>query len=728
MMPIFFIFADIPACSRDISESLEEEIESEMEWLKEESYDMEVITASRKLQKISEAPASIISISQEQINAFGWRDLKDVFRAIPGVDVSYSVQGEMKTYVIMRGVTGNQKILILQDGHKYSPATGERFLYGNNLPLNIYKRIEIIYGPASGLYGADAYAGVINLITKDGADYDGAEINAGWLSSGAWTGDLSFGKEITADTDFLISARIVHGEDQKLHKDYPEYDIVNHYSGDLGNYNNDYPVKNWNLFAKLRYKSFLIGFDWQHTYESNAAVSRPDRYAYVDDFIWGQDMRHFYIDHDIQAGESIRIKSSLELGDYELDNNSNFFVITGTDEAGNPVSASPAYKYAYSSYVRGKMQLDWEITEKLSSVWGISYEKVKSFPKTRNLDTPFNDSGNLAVDMTQFTDANGYTFGILGFSEPRFRERNFYNMGAFVQAEYKICDMLKLDAGLRYDYNDIYKESFNPRAALIIDPLENMTIKLLYGKAYIQPANYFRYENFANPFLLHIPNEELEPEELTNYSLDISWLAGKHFLIRAAVFYNQMDNIIRAVEAPEQTGDYPYYNPYREDQGYVEYNGNQGEITSRGGEITFSYNKNPFQTSLSYAYVSGDDNGYDISGISEHKVTFNAAYIGDKWISGLTLRYYGDVNTADNNYKYGSAESGGDESYSFDGDLIAYLNVIYQFTDDFSLRMSIDNLFNTEHYGAVPFDGSPVIATRTPQPLRQIYLGLTYRY
>lgn len=182
------------------------------------------------------------------------------------------------------------------------------------------------------------------------------------------------------------------------------------------------------------------------------------------------------------------------------------------------------------------------------------------------------------------------------------------------------------------------------------------------------------------------------------------------------------------MEAPEQSGGYAYYNPYRTDQGYVEYNGNQGEITSKGGEITLTHKLDQLQSSLSYSYVTGDDNGYDIAGISEHKVTLNSSYTAEKWIAGLTLRYYGDVNTSHKNYRYGDAASGGDESYSFDGALIAYLNLVYKFTDDFSVKMTVDNLFDTEHYASVPFDGSPVVVPRNPQPLRQIYLGLTYKY
>jgi outer membrane receptor for ferrienterochelin and colicin len=78
----FFILLNIsPLFSAEIPNPKEKKAEAELRWLRAEAYDIEVVTASRKIQKISEAPASIISISQDQIEAYGCRYLKDIFRA-----------------------------------------------------------------------------------------------------------------------------------------------------------------------------------------------------------------------------------------------------------------------------------------------------------------------------------------------------------------------------------------------------------------------------------------------------------------------------------------------------------------------------------------------------------------------------------------------------------------------------------------------------------------------
>ena len=227
----------------------------------EELLNIEVVTASQQAQKIGDAPATVNVITNEQIEKFGWRDLKDVFRATPGIDVSYDVQGEVRTLVIMRGVPGNQKLLILQDGQRVNPITGERFVYGHNIPLHLYKRIEIVYGPASALYGADAYAGVINLITKDGADIDGMEVSSGYISTGAYVGDITFGKKINEEADVVISARVYNGNDFALHEEYKDpidYGPVHNYEGFLNEQPKEYPIKNWNIFSKIKYKGSVL--------------------------------------------------------------------------------------------------------------------------------------------------------------------------------------------------------------------------------------------------------------------------------------------------------------------------------------------------------------------------------------------------------------------------------------------------------------------------------------
>ncbi|NOU16953.1 MAG: TonB-dependent receptor [Bacteroidales bacterium] len=698
----------------------------------EELMNIEVVTATKKGEKISDAPATVRVITEEQIKLFGWRDLKDVFRAIPGIDVSYDVQGEIRTLVTMRGVLGNQKLLILQDGQMQNPITGERFIFGNNIPLNLYKRIEIVYGPSSALYGADAYAGVINMITKDGGDFDGIETNEGYVSTNAYVADITFGNKISENTDLVMGGRIYNGEDFKLHehyKDMLDYGSVGNYSGNLAKQDKSFPIKNWNLFTKLKYKKLTIGGDWQHEYESQAMSTIPSNYAYTAEDVWSQDLRHMYVKYDIISNEKIDFNATVTVGDYTVNPTSNFTIINGT-----LTDADRQFKYAYSSYIQGLIQNSWNISDNLSVIMGISYADVKSFPKTQNLANPFTPGGKLEDNLSYFVDNSGYVFGKIGLTDSIFGERNYSNFGSFIQSQYKMTKYLSLTVGARYDYNTIYGSTFNPRAGLVFTPAKRISIKGLFGTAYIQPSNYYRWENWANPFAMHIPNENIKPEKIQTMEISGSYFINDYASISMSIFRNDMTDVIRPIPAASQTGNYPYYNPYRTligesvNTGFVEINSNSGSMYSQGAEIEFNFRLRSFGANLAYSYVAGKDNDDDsnIPKVSQNKLNANLFYKGQKFYASLSARYYSDIQAATTNSLYGTG--GTQEGGKLPGSTIFYANAGCNFTKSFSISVNAENLFNTKHYGAAPYAESIWIQPRAPQPLRVLFVGIHYRF
>ncbi len=699
----------------------------------EDLLNIEVTTASKRAQRITEAPATVISYSSEQIEMFGWRDLKDMFRAITGIDVSYDVQGEVKTLVTIRGVEGNQKILVLQDGQRQNPITGERFIFGHNLPLNIYKRIEIVYGPASALYGADAYAGVVNLITKDGADIDGMSASAGYVSTNAVDASLTFGKKMGEEVDVLLYGRMYNGKDFPWHEHYDDpldYGVVNNYTGELAELENIYPIKNWNMIGKIRYKKFTLGFDWQHQLESNAPTCIPTNYAYVENNLWGQDIRHMYLNYDAYSSENLNVDATITVGDYTINPASNFFIPIDSNNDGFLNTGEAGYKYGYSGYVQGSVKADWIVNENLNFILGSSFENVISFPKTQNLTEPYHLDEGFQDDLSYFVDNNGYTFGMVGLTDEVFGERNFSNLGLFAQAEYKPIEELIFTLGGRFDYNSIYKETFNPRIGLVYKASDKLTLKGMLGTAYIAPSNYYRWENWANPYAMHIPNLEIKPEKLQSAELSAIYYLSKSFSVRTSVYRNNMKDIIRPVPAPEQEGGYPYYNPMRaevgEDSntGFFEVNDNLGEIYSQGAEVDINYQVSRFLISLGYSFTDGEDktSGTSLPKVSQHKLNTNISYSNNNFFGSITARYYSDIWTDPNNTLYGvGAPSEGD----IPGAFILYANLGYKLSPNVTLKASVDNALNTKHYGSAPYAESIWIQPRAPQSLIKVYGGIT---
>ena len=134
--------------------------------------DVRIKVASMKEQTSMESPGVITVISGEEIRTSGARDLMDILETVPGFDFGMDVQG-----VIGLGVRGNWahegKVLLLIDGQVMNEGLYSTLQFGNHYPLNSIKRIEIIRGPGSVVYGDYAEYAVINIITETPQEING---------------------------------------------------------------------------------------------------------------------------------------------------------------------------------------------------------------------------------------------------------------------------------------------------------------------------------------------------------------------------------------------------------------------------------------------------------------------------------------------------------------------------------------------------------------------------
>ncbi len=161
---------------RDLSKLSKKELNYEI-FLEEQENRKEVISASKTSQKITEAPSTITIITAKDIEASGAYSLPELFRSVPGMDVMYISPTDSNVSIRGFNREGANKILTLIDGR---PIYFELFgiTFWEALPVNIedIEKIEIIRGPGSTLYGANAFNGVINIFTKDPQKNRGGKI------------------------------------------------------------------------------------------------------------------------------------------------------------------------------------------------------------------------------------------------------------------------------------------------------------------------------------------------------------------------------------------------------------------------------------------------------------------------------------------------------------------------------------------------------------------------
>jgi outer membrane cobalamin receptor len=137
--------------------------------------------ASGSTTPLEKSASSVTVISHKDIETMAATDIEQVLAAVPGLHISRSDQAYFPKFVI-RGITSthNPEVLMMINGVSIKTLfTGSRSHVWGGMPIKAIERIEVIRGPGSALYGADAFAGVINIVTRSGADIRGDKDQAG---------------------------------------------------------------------------------------------------------------------------------------------------------------------------------------------------------------------------------------------------------------------------------------------------------------------------------------------------------------------------------------------------------------------------------------------------------------------------------------------------------------------------------------------------------------------
>ena len=160
----------------------------------EELLHVEITSASKKTQRISETAAAAFVITQDDIRRSGARSIPEVLRMAPGIEVA---QIDGNTWAVTaRGFNGRfaNKLLVLMDGRAlYTPSFGGVFWDVQDTLMEDIERIEVIRGPGGTLWGANAVNGVINIITRSSRNTQGTELVAGAASGPSKEGSLQYG-------------------------------------------------------------------------------------------------------------------------------------------------------------------------------------------------------------------------------------------------------------------------------------------------------------------------------------------------------------------------------------------------------------------------------------------------------------------------------------------------------------------------------------------------------
>src|SRR5262249_39338788 len=153
-------------------------------------------------QTVEEAPGVVSIVTAEEIQNLGARTLEEVLRTLPGFDVLTDSLGRSR--LVLRGIEpggSSDTVLLLFNGTPLNEdLNGGATLINLDLPVEHVKRLEVVRGPGSALYGGNAFAGVVNIVSSGLEDFEGIGLRAGIGSFGTHRLSLRLGNSVKGVT------------------------------------------------------------------------------------------------------------------------------------------------------------------------------------------------------------------------------------------------------------------------------------------------------------------------------------------------------------------------------------------------------------------------------------------------------------------------------------------------------------------------------------------------
>ena len=688
-------------------------LRDELRWLQAEK--ITVSTASLRAESLDRAPATVRVITQRQMNERGYRNLEDVLKGLPGVDVLNHVHSDSKGVISLRGVTGNNKFIILQDGIRISGPTGETNLQiSENYPLYMARQVEILSGPASALYGADAMSGVINIITESPTP------------EGTVRGSFSGGDFQTWQTSFYASKRFSDAVAVTISGHHQQTDgapLSKYYPADFaalppGAAPYASPVRSFSTYAKIElWENLTLGWNQSFIATSLADAELPGAItAYEGPPENPTALVTAYAKYKFTLNERVSGEVQANYSRYERLPHSGY---RNAFTSGFVAPYVQAFKYAYGERVQIEPRVTVELDKHVLSA-GLTADYSYAIPKTVDLATPY--------DTSKGPGQQGRTY--LGSAIPAqlFEEESF-NTGMFLQAQTEWNERFSSTVGLRFDYNSEYGETINPRLGLVFQQTPETTWKMLYGRSYLAPSAHLRFENFGSVAVpttayFFIPNPNLKPEELQTLELSFTHRLTEELTFGAVAFYTLMDQTILPVYTVG-AGNTTFI-PGTTITDTEQYQ-NIGKLQSRGVELTLDHEWKGALARLnvwgSLTLINGQLKdrvsaaAYDLPFTSQELLKLGATWnFNDRFILTPTVNFNGPQAGA---ASPGTIGFGTRTPEFYVVNLYAELRNARQ---NFALFLRADNLLDRRYYNA-GFGGDYNFYA-TPQDSRAVTVGL----
>ena len=494
------------------------------------------IIGTRTETSVQDNPASVAIVGREELERKAPESVAEMLRDVPGVEVVDSSAPGMKRLSI-RGES-SRRVTILVDGQEITDHSD----YGTPIlidPSNI-ERIEVLRGPASVLHGAKAIGGVVNIITRRGADrpvqaeiggayYSGTD---GWQGWGAVSGTVG-------DFDYRFSGSLDDHGDRRV--------PTGHYSptGRLDGtaFGND------NLSAHLGY---TFGEANNHYVALKAMQHRMSAESWTDPATLGPTVRDFRI--DLPKRDLRKVGLSYD----------------GTD-LGEVVRK--VHVDAYYQTVDRLFTNEAIMVPPIPGIRTVSEDVNTNLGGTAQVDLQFHPDHYTIVGLHYLDDAldasKATTTTPPGVTPPPTTDdASIRTISAFAQNEWSFADDFRLIAGARYYHtttdlshtSDPARQGYSGRSdgrfvtslGLTYAGIDNTTLRALYSEGYITPTLFQLFTDSTASNRLIYGNPDLKPETSRNVEFGARYDAGGLVLDATAFYSEAQDYIARAACGPSR--------------------------------------------------------------------------------------------------------------------------------------------------------------------------------
>jgi len=536
-----------------------------------------VITPTRGPRMLKDLPTNVSVVTREEIAESHGQNVGEVLKNTLGVEIrTYGTLGA-STYVSLRGCSAYQTLVMVDGRSVNSISDGIADL--SQFPVDNIERIEVVRGPASALYGANALGGVVNIITREPKSEKftvGVDIGLG--SFGTQIGRLNFG---TKDTNIKT------------------YFTIGNNTSDGWRKNSAYD--NHNLTGKLAYDAGKVGnFEFRGGYHK-AKLGLPGvNYEEFDPITW----KPILLDERYASDPN-----------HNQEDEKEYTVLEYSNRRENS-------KFLLRAYGSDDQRRDRNADEPRDDL----HENITQGAETQ-LDIPYGITIGMDIHQDKYEQINEIN------SETRIDEKNL-NKSIFIQESLSLKPFTTT-MGVRYDHHSKYGGQINPSFSLmyhIVQPLESLKLSFNLGRGFRAPTFCDLYQPYTDYVIYQAQgNPDLKPEKAWAYDIGFEHQLGNLLLSRLTLFRTNIEDLIEWAMNPSFI-----WTPSNVAEAYT-----QGIEVEFVHQITQGLSQSINYTYLHSAGKKEGENRYEIAPYKPHnRVNYSIKYTHHSGLSaGLATEY-----------------------------------------------------------------------------------------